>query len=94
MEERPGTSNHTLVLKNRKTIQLTGVSDVISFDSAQILLETSSGMLMIKGDQLHMSRLTVENGEVSVDGKVDSLTYSDTHKASKQAGKIIGRLFK
>ena len=94
MEERPGTQSHTLALKNRKKIQLTGVSDVISFDSAQILLETSSGMLMVKGDQLHMSRLTVENGEVNVEGKVDSLIYSDTHKASKQAGKIIGRLFK
>ena len=68
--------------------------DVISFDSIEIILETASGMLMIKGSDLHMSHLTVEKGEVNVDGNVDSLTYSDSHKASKQAGKILGRLFK
>ncbi|MBS5520956.1 MAG: sporulation protein YabP [Clostridiales bacterium] len=94
MEERQAAQNHTLILKNRKSLQLTGVMDVISFDSIEIILETASGMLMIKGSDLHMSHLTVEKGEVNVDGNVDSLTYSDSHKASKQAGKILGRLFK
>ncbi len=94
MEERQTAQNHALVLKNRKLLQLTGVTDVVSFDSIEIILETVSGMLMIKGSDLHMSRLTVEKGEVNVEGNVDSLTYSDSHKASKQAGKILGRLFK
>ena len=94
MEERQAAQNHTLILKNRKSLPLTGVMDVISFDSIEIILETASGMLMIKGSDLHMSHLTVEKGEVNVDGNVDSLTYSDSHKASKQAGKILGRLFK
>lgn len=94
MEERQTAQNHALVLKNRKLLQLTGVTDVVSFDSIEIILETVSGMLMIKGSDLHMSRLTVEKGEVNVEGNVDSLTYSDSHKASKQAGKILGKLFK
>lgn len=93
-QERQMAPNHTFVLKNRKSLQLTGVTDVISFDSAEIFLETSAGMLMIKGSDLHMSHLTVEKGEVNIDGTVDSLTYSDSGRASKQAGKILGRLFK
>lgn len=94
MEEHQAVQNHSLILKNRNTLQLSGVTDVISFDSVQIILETCAGMLLVKGNQLHMSRLTVEQGEVNIEGNVDSLTYSDSHKASKQAGKIIGRLLK
>ena len=85
MEERQAVQNHSLILKNRNTLQLSGVTDVISFDSVQIILETCAGMLLVKGTQLHMSRLTVEQGEVNIEGNVDSLTYSDSHKeASKQ----------
>lgn len=93
-QERELTQNHTFVLKNRKSLQLTGVIDVISFDSEEIFLETAAGMLMIKGSELHMSHLTVEKGEVNIDGTVDSLTYSEASSVSKQAGKILGRLFK
>ena len=94
MEERQAVQNHSLILKNRNTLQLSGVTDVISFDSVQIILETCARMLLVEGTQLHMSRLTVEQGEVNIEGKVDSLTYSDSHKAAKQAGKLMGRLFK
>lgn len=94
MEERQTTKNHAMVLKNRKALQLTGVTDVISFDSVEIMLETTAGMLMIKGSDLHMSHLAIDAGDVNVDGNVDSLTYSDSHKGSKQAGKLLGRLFK
>lgn len=94
MEERQAAINHTLVLKNRNFIQLTGVTDVISFDAGEIILETDSGMLMIKGNELHMSHLTLEKGEVNVDGHVDSLTYSEAHKSAKQAKNLMGRLFK
>ena len=51
MEERQAAQNHTLILKNRKSLQLTGIMDVISFDSIEIILETASGMLMIKGSK-------------------------------------------
>jgi len=50
---------------------------VLSFDIHEILLETEQGMLMIKGDDLHVNRLTLDKGEVDIDGKLDSFTYSD-----------------
>lgn len=94
MEERIGMRSHTLSMHDRRLVQVTGVVDVISFDASEIILETESGLLLIKGTELHMSHLTLDKGEVHVDGNIDSLTYSDSNKASKQAEKIWGRLFK
>ena len=85
---------HKLSLINRRSCTLTGVSDVLSFDVHEILLETELGMLMIKGSDLHVSRLTLEKGEVDIEGRIDSLVYSDVKKASKQAESLLGRLFK
>ena len=49
---------HKLILSNRRTCNLTGVNDVLSFDENEIILETEQGMLMIKGAELHVNRLT------------------------------------
>lgn len=94
MEERQGIRSHRLMLNDRKTIQITGVIDVVSFDAQEIILETECGLLLIKGQELHMSHLTLEKGEVNVDGTVDSLTYSDTAKTSEKAENFFGRLFR
>ena len=95
MEERTASkSGNKMVLSNRKNGVLNGVIDVLSFDVGEILLETELGMLMIKGSDLHVSRLTLEKGEVDIEGRIDSLVYSDVKKASKQAESLLGRLFK
>ena len=61
---------HKLILNNRRTCNLTGVNDVLSFDEREIILETEQGMLMIKGNELHVNRLTLDKGEVDVDGRI------------------------
>lgn len=94
MEEKQYAKAHKLILSNRRTGTITGVSDVISFDIAEILLETEQGMLMIKGSDLHMNRLTLEKGEVDIEGRIDSLAYSDVNSYQKQGESLIGRLFK
>ena len=68
---------HKLLLTNRRTCNISGVNDVLSFDVNEILLETEQGMLMIKGNELHVSRLSLDKGEVDVDGRIDSFTYSE-----------------
>lgn len=93
MEERPGAA-HQLQLRERKTGTLTGVVDVLSFDNEQILLGTTQGMLTIKGRDLHVSRLHLEQGEVDVEGTVDSLIYTeDGAYGRKQKGSRMKRLF-
>ena len=83
---------HSLTVTNRQSIEITGVVDVVSFDAQEIILETEGGLLLIRGTQLHMNRLTVEKGEVSVDGNIDGLTYSD-QPGSKKNTHMFGRLF-
>lgn len=98
MEEKAGTGNarniHKVVISNRKSGVLSGVIDVLSFDVGEILLETELGMLMIKGNDLHVNRLTLEKGEIDIEGRIDSFTYSDVKASSKQGESFLGRLFK
>ena len=73
---------------------ITGALDVLAFDLNEILLETEMGMLMIKGTDLHVNRLTLEKGEVDVSGNINSVVYSDTQSQVKSNEKIFAKLFK
>lgn len=85
---------HKLMLTNRRTCTISGVCDVLSFDVKEVLLETDQGMLMIRGDDLHVSRLTLDKGEVDIDGKIDSLTYSEQAGYGAKGESLLSRLFK
>ena len=85
---------HKLMLTNRRTCSISGVNDVLSFDVNEILLETEQGMLMIKGAELHVSRLSLDKGEVDVDGRIDSFTYSETAGYGAKGESLLARLFK
>lgn len=73
---------------------VTGVLDVLSFDLNEILLETEMGMLMVKGTDLHVNRLSVEKGEVDLSGNIDSVAYSNANQASRQNENFFAKLFK
>lgn len=94
MEERKIAKPHKLVVNNRKTSLITGVLDVLSFDLNEILLETEQGMLMIKGTDLHVNRLTLEKGEVDISGHINSVAYSDAQQVAKHNENIFVKLFK
>lgn len=85
---------HKLMIHNRRSCNLTGVSDVLSFDENEIILETDQGMLMMKGKELHVSRLMLDKGEVDIDGRIDSVTYSEQSSKSERADTLLGRLFR
>ena len=95
MDERnvskPAMRGHKLVLNNR-TASL--VTDVLSFDLNEVLLETEQGMLMVKGTDLHVNRLSLEKGEVDLSGNIDSIAYSDVHAEQKQGENLFARLFR
>lgn len=95
MEESKIVKAHKVLLSNRKTGNFSGVIDVLSFDVGEILLETEQGMLLIKGADLHVNRLTLEKGEIDISGRIDSLNYSDGNAYGKPANEsFFGRLFK
>ena len=94
MEEKTIIKQHRLMLNNRKNGSFTGVLDVLSFDLNEILLETEQGMLHIKGKDLHVNRLDLEKGEVDLEGRIDSLTYSEHTTLAARGESLLGRLFK
>ena len=95
MEEKKNiTQSHKVLLVNRQSGAFSGIIDVLSFDVAEILLETELGMLLIKGHDLHVNRLSLEKGEIDIEGRIDSLTYSEVKSAGKQAESLLGRLFR
>ncbi|MDU5105158.1 MULTISPECIES: sporulation protein YabP [unclassified Clostridium] len=82
-----------IVLENRKKLTLTGVEEVISFDDEKILLNTKLGFLTIKGSELKMNKLDVQNGDVIIVGNVASIVYS-SKEIKKEKESIISKLFK
>ena len=94
MEEKTVPKIHKVLLQNRKSGSFSGIVDVLSFDVGEILLETEMGMLLIKGNDLHVNRLTLEKGEIDIEGRIDSLAYSEVDNYSKQGESFLGRIFK
>ena len=82
---------HRLTMEGRRCAAITGVSDVLSFDVGEVVLRTEDGLLMIKGEELHVSRLTLEK---DLDGKLDSLTYTGSQgKKADRNGSRFKRMF-
>ncbi len=82
---------HNLILENRRVLTVSGVTDVDSFDEETVVLFTALGELTVHGCNLHMNKLSVETGEVSVEGEIASLSYRDEEP---RGGGLFGRIFK
>ena len=85
---------HNIIMTYRRSCTVNGVNDVLSFDLREILLETEQGMLMIRGNELHVNRLTLDKGEVDIDGRIDSFVYSDTAASGEKQESFFARLFR
>lgn len=93
MEQKQGEGTHKLSLEGRKTLTLTGVKEVISFDAKEVILDTVLGVLLLRGDELNVTRLLVEKGEVDLDGRIDSLVYTERRHGGKRSESFAKRLF-
>ena len=80
---------HSLKLDERNKLTVTGVTEVVSFDEARVVLRTAQGTLVVQGQGLQLTQLTPEGGNVAVAGQVGSLTYEQT----RQPGSLLSRLF-
>lgn len=82
---------HNLIMEDRKTLTLTGIADVDSFDEQTVVLITDIGELIIKGSSLQIKGFSVESGELSLDGQIDSLAYQEINKNN---GGFFSKLFR
>lgn len=90
-EKRMQSMPHNVVLEDRKMLTVSGVSDVDSFDEQTVIVFTDMGELTVRGSNLHINRLSVEVGELTVEGNIAALIYSD--EAPKNGG-FFSRVFR
>ncbi len=81
---------HSLTLDERRNLDVTGVIDIGGYDEQTIIARTEQGELVVKGEGLHIIRMSVEMGELSVEGEIQSLQYNNI----KQQGGMFSRLFR
>lgn len=90
MIDDQGRSN--AILENRSRLMLTGVTDVESFDENTICLYTQLGELTVRGEGLHISELSLDSGEVSVEGDVSALNYGQRDRTKRLS--LLGKLLR
>ena len=82
-----------LVMQNREKITITGVNDVLSFDDQIVILETSLGLLTVKGENLRINKVSLHSQEVIIEGDINILSYSEK-EMEKKTNSFIGKIFK
>ena len=81
---------HKLTLDGRNRLNLTGVTEVERFDEGMVVLHTTRGTLVVRGEGLHLQLLSLDGGQVHVDGTVHAMTYEDD---KREQGGFLARLF-
>ncbi len=92
MQEVTNSAPHTLILENRKTLNISGITDIDRFDEKEIVLYTKTGELTITGRELHINTISIENGNISVEGDIWGIQYGD--KDQQSPASVFRRLFK
>jgi sporulation protein YabP len=83
---------HNVIMEGRRRLSVSGVDDVESFDENEIIMSTSQGVLFVRGRDLRIEKLSLDSGDVILEGEIDKLEYEDTIKQS--GGGFFARLFR
>ena len=86
-EQQPG--GHHLILEDRERLTVSGVEEVESFDENTIVMETAQGVLIVRGEGLHIEKLSLDGGDLKVEGMVESLSYEEPRRGR---GGFLSRL--
>ena len=92
-ENKKNNSFQNIVLENREKLNITGILDVFSFDDQIIIIETELGLLTIKGENLKINKLSLDTSDFVVDGRINSLNYSETDIGVKKGKNILSKIF-
>ena len=86
--------NHTLTMNERKNLVVTGVKKIENFDEEEFLMDTTMGYLIMKGEGLEIIKLDTYQGNVSIKGKINSLSYVENKSGKNKEEGIFNKLFK
>ena len=84
-------AQHSIVVEDRRSVAISGVTDVESFDEQTVLLMTDAGELMIKGFGMHISKIDVVSGDLTLEGEIYGINYNDSQPSG---GSFLSRLFR
>ena len=90
-EKHPAPQGHSLALKDRRQLTVTGVGRIVSCDDASAVLETALGTLTVGGQELQVSELSLQSGQVQISGRIEFLQYAENRQSS---GGLLARLFR
>ena len=87
--EELGHVSHHLILEDRENLTVSGVEEVESVDENTIVMETAQGVLIVRGEGLHIEKLSLDGGDLKVEGMVESLSYEEPRRGR---GGFLSRL--
>lgn len=90
-EKNTPKRTHNLIIENRKKMTVSAVVDVDSFDEQTVVAYTDLGQLTVKGENLHINTLSVESGDMEIEGTIHALVYSNQ---APNKGGFISKLFR
>lgn len=88
------SKRHNITMNNREDISMTGIVDVLSFDEELVICQSDIGILVLKGMNLHVNKLDLDNGILELTGFVIGLQYEEDHILSKNRPSIFSKIFK
>ena len=83
---------HNIILEGRKKLSVSGVTDVDHFDESTVLLYTTMGEMTVRGTDLHVNTLSVESGEMDIEGEISGIVYGDSDRRSPLS--LFGKIFR
>lgn len=88
-EEARMELKHHLILEDREKLTVSGVEEVESFDENTIVMDTAQGVLVVRGEELHIEKLSLDGGDLKVEGMIESLVYEESRRGK---GGFLSRL--
>jgi len=92
-EKKVFKTPHNVIIESRKNITVTGVMDIDSFDEESVVLFTELGELSIKGQNLHINKIDINSGDLTMEGEIESLSYSEAGPQKGSSG-FFSKLFR
>lgn len=90
LEKRP----HQVKIEDKKRVTVTAVEDVDSFNENEVIFLSSAGMMTITGDELHITKFSIDDGVLIVDGKIEAVDYTDHEEIRMVKSGLLGKVFK
>lgn len=81
---------HKLVLNERKSLTVTGVTEVVSFDESAVVFHTELGTMVVQGTQLQLKNLSSDGGQITVEGEVSSIAYEQLRQSGGWLHRLLG----